>query len=97
MIIQKNFGALPYPDALPDNVEIYDWQNCTFPFKSTYLAKGFRYFHSKCITLRGKVHSYMMVGSANASIAAMGGENKNSLNHEAIIAIRKRLEELRKG
>lgn len=88
MIIQKNFGALPYPDALPDNVEIYDWQNCTFPFKSTYLARGVRDFHSKCITLRGKVHSYMMVGSANASIAAMGGENKNSLNHEAIIAIK---------
>ncbi len=88
MIIQKDFGVLPYPDTLPNNVEIYDWHNCTFPFKSICSGNAFRVFHSKCITLKGKTHSYMVAGSANASIAAMGGENKNSLNHEAIIAIK---------
>lgn len=88
MIIQKDFGALPYPETLPDNVDIYDWNSCGFPYKNTYSSKGARNFHSKCIVLKGETHSYMIVGSANASIAAMGGDHKKSLNHEAIIAIK---------
>lgn len=88
MIIQKNFGMLPYPKSIPNNVEIYDWKDCSFPYKHIESSKTDRTFHSKCIVLKGKTFSYMIVGSANASISAMGGEKRQSLNHEAVIAFK---------
>src|SRR5205823_6658328 len=42
-------------------------------------------FHAKNVILKGRNSSFLLAGSANASVAAFGTGNHNSLNEEACI------------
>lgn len=85
LIYQNQFGSVPSLNNIPLSVEMYNWNDCLLDGEEKGLKRD---FHAKCIVLKGDQSNYMFVGSANASLAALGGEKIHSLNHEAIIAFK---------
>jgi hypothetical protein len=79
VILQKKFGSAPYNMKDHPAIHYYDWEEVpTEKFKQDY-------FHSKNIIFETKHNSYLLSGSANASIAAFGYLNKKAINDEACI------------
>lgn len=77
-------GNLPLKKAIPESCRIFNWQKC----KLEGMAKPHNY-HAKCFFLKGAKYNYLLCGSANASIAAMGiGDSILGMNYEACIAIK---------
>ena len=79
-----SLGSLPMREKLPESCKVYNWQKC----KMEGLARPHN-FHAKCFYLKGEEFNYLLCGSANASIAAMGGDGSvPSMNYEACIGIK---------
>lgn len=78
VILQKQFGNAPTSIKATENIHFHDWGNikCDTPQK---------FFHAKNIVFEGKDTSYMLSGSANASIAAFGLRNVGAVNQEACV------------
>lgn len=85
LIYQDQFGSTPSIKNIPPSVEMYNWNDCIFDDEEKGLKRN---FHAKYIVLKGKKYNYLFAGSANASLAALGGEKIRSLNHEALIAFK---------
>jgi succinate dehydrogenase flavin-adding protein (antitoxin of CptAB toxin-antitoxin module) len=49
-----------------------------------------RYVHAKLLELQGRKYSYLLLGSANLSFAAMGGKNASSKNEEISLLLRRK-------
>lgn len=79
IILQEDFGAVPTKMKPAGNMIFYNWLDIQ--------NEKFRqnYFHAKNFVFKGKSKSYLLSGSANASIAAFGTENFTKTNHEACI------------
>ncbi|HKM45202.1 MAG TPA: hypothetical protein VJY12_07065 [Dysgonamonadaceae bacterium] len=79
VIIQENFGSLPFKMAASSNVRFFEW--------TEVLQEKQRqsYFHAKNIILEGKNKNYLISGSANASIAAFGSLSVPAKNQESCI------------
>lgn len=79
IILQEDFGAVPTKMKPAGNMIFYNWLDIQ--------NEKFRqnYFHAKNFVFKGKSKSYLLSGSANASIAAFGTENFSKTNHEACI------------
>ncbi len=77
VILQKKFGNAPVKYKPSENVIFYDWENvkCKEPQ---------HFFHAKNLIFEGET-SFMLSGSANASIAAFGLEHISAQNEEACI------------
>ena len=78
IIVEKNFGAVPKSQSIPDYINIYSWEHA-IPKDKPYQ----KFFHSKCFFLTGGKHNYLICGSANASVAAFGIPGVPSTNREA--------------
>ncbi len=81
LILEDGFGSLPYKKSLPENVHIYKWDSV----ERLDTKKKHDYFHAKCFFFKGERYNYVIVGSANASYAAFGGEKAQAINEEACI------------
>lgn len=79
IILQEDFGGVPTKMKPEGNMFFYNWRDIQ--------NEKFRqdYFHAKNFVFIGKSKSYLLSGSANASVAAFGTENFSKTNHEACI------------
>lgn len=78
-----DLGNLPLRKMLPESCNVFDWKKC----KLEGMSKQTNY-HAKCFFLTGKKFNYLLCGSANASLAAMGGDSFPSTNYEACVGIK---------
>lgn len=85
LIYQDQFGSAPSIKNIPSSVEMYNWNDCQLDGEEKGLKRD---FHAKYIALKGNKYNYLFAGSANASLAAFGGEKIRSLNHEALVAFK---------
>lgn len=79
VLIQADFGALPYKMKKQSNVNFFEWTEVIQDKQRQ------SYFHAKNIVLEGKNKNYLISGSANASIAAFGTLSIPAINHESCI------------
>lgn len=82
IILQKNFGTPPASMKKEQNMFFYEWEDVNTEEHNQ------SYFHAKNIVFEGRKHSYLLTGSANASIAAFGTVANLSSNQEACILYR---------
>lgn len=82
IIIQGDFGAIPYKMKPKKNMNFFDWSDLQKE-KARQV-----YFHAKIIVFESKRASYLVSGSANASMAAFGSQDRAGINHEACIVYR---------
>jgi hypothetical protein len=86
-IVDENDGLLPTEirRGLKERVTFHKWSDCKEDFKATdnrLHAKLFHFQYSKGI-------EYLLIGSANASIAAWGGKDSNPINTEVGLLIKR--------
>lgn len=79
VLVQADFGALPYKMKKQSNVKYFEW---TEVIQDQHRQS---YFHAKNIVFEGKNKNYLISGSANASIAAFGTLSIPPTNHESCI------------
>ena len=79
VIVQADFGALPFKIREQSNVTFFDWR------EAMHEKHKQSYFHAKNIILEGKSKSYLISGSANASIAAFGTISMPAINQESCV------------
>jgi hypothetical protein len=77
--LQKDFGIPPFNMEPENNIHFYYWEN------SQKENSKQDYFHAKNIVLEGKNRSFLLSGSANASMAAFGSDKFKMVNEEACI------------
>ncbi len=86
-IVDVNSGLLPsdIDVALANRISFYDWSTC----KNDYL-QDFNRLHAKVVHFKHKDGTeYIMLGSANATIAAMGSLASKGANAEAGILLKR--------
>lgn len=79
VLIQENFGSLPFKMAASSNVRFFDWTEVIQEKQRQ------SYFHAKNIILEGKNKNYLISGSANASVSAFGTLKIPATNQESCI------------
>lgn len=87
LITDSEFGLLPTKiDAkLKSQLNFFDWKDCLSDFDKRFNrlhAKIFQFIYEDGI-------EYLMIGSANATLAALGSQDKKPINAEAGIIIRR--------
>lgn len=86
-IVDLDYGLLPYEleKNLTTTVNFYKWSDCIEDFHEEVNR-----LHAKMIHFSmSDGTEYMMLGSANATNAAMGTSSKKAVNHEAGILIKR--------
>jgi HKD family nuclease len=86
-IVDLDFGLLPYEldKDLATTVNFYKWSDCIKDFHEEVNR-----LHAKMIHFSmSDGTEYMMLGSANATNAALGTSSKKAVNHEAGILIKR--------
>jgi hypothetical protein len=78
IILQKEFGNAPVKMNPPGNLHFFDWNDV----KCDSVQK---FFHAKNIVFEGKGTNFLLSGSANASVAAFGMDQKAAINYEACV------------
>ncbi len=79
IILQEKFGAPPIQLEVADHMHIHDWNHVN----ETGTPQPF--FHAKNIIFKSQNNSYLLTGSANASLMAFNPFNKESSNQEAVL------------
>jgi hypothetical protein len=79
IILQESFGVAPYNMIPKQNMRFFDWNDVQIEEHRQ------DYFHAKNFIFEDKKRSYLLSGSANASIAAFGTTMEDGLNQEACI------------
>jgi hypothetical protein len=79
IILQKKFGMVPIGLTPDTNMHFYEWEDVKDPDIKQ------EFFHAKNIVFEGENLNYMLTGSANASVAAMGNNNNQTKNHEVCV------------
>jgi hypothetical protein len=85
-IVDPNSGLLP-SDLNEDSaarIRFHRWSDCKDDYKDT-----FNRLHAKLIHWKLKKEEYLLIGSANATIAAMGSWESNADNGEAGVILRR--------
>ena len=86
-IVDTDYGLLPnnLENDIASQINFYKWSDCIKDFN-----EGVNRLHAKAIHfLLTDGTEYMMLGSANATDAAMGTSSKKAVNHEAGILIKR--------
>ena len=79
VIVQADFGALPFKLKNQSNVRFFEWTEVMQEKQRQ------SYFHAKNIVFEGKNKNYLISGSANASIAAFGTLAIPATNQESCV------------
>lgn len=79
VIVQADFGALPFKLKNQSNVRFFEWTEVMQEKQRQ------SYFHAKNIVFEGKSKNYLISGSANASIAAFGTLAIPATNQESCV------------
>lgn len=89
-IVDSNSGLNPYDmdNDKASQIRFYDWVDC----KEDYNER-FNRLHAKLVHFRNSREEYMLLGSANVTLAAMGKENSTAANAEAGILLRRPIKE----
>ena len=82
VVIDKRFGTVPYKYNNTNNVQFYDWQ----------LVNGIPTherprLHAKIIQFNFKTKTYILLGSANATVEALGTITSHTKNAEMSILV----------
>lgn len=77
IILQEEFGSIPHKLKPTPNMRFYNW----IDIKGQDLKQD--YFHAKNIIFEGTSSNYLLTGSANASVPAIGMKNTDAVNYEA--------------
>ena len=82
IILQEKFGCFPKHMVVADHMYFYSWKD--------WNAKNnkVRYSHAKKLLFETAEGNFLLTGSANASIAAMGDEHFSGHNQEACLLYR---------
>src|SRR5690606_11497803 len=80
-IVDPQSGLLPINIAT-DGIDFYNWADCKQDYDST-----FNRLHAKLIHFQDKDKEYLVLGSANMTLAALGTPNNKAANAEAGILI----------
>ena len=83
-LVDLNSGTVPSDLDIETNINYYDWAECKDDYDNT-----FNRLHAKLFHFKGKNTEYLLLGSPNATIAAMGFGSSNAANAEAGILLRK--------
>lgn len=78
IILQKEFGNAPVKMNLTDNLHFFDWNEVKCDSDQ-------KFFHAKNIIFEGRNTKFLLSGSANASVAAFGMEQKAAINYETCV------------
>jgi hypothetical protein len=78
-MIEPEFGTTPYLLPEAKTVSFFHWKDC--------LEDAGR-LHAKLIRFRYKNEHYLVLGSANATLAAWGSPNTPAKNEEAVVVLR---------
>ncbi|MCB0566477.1 MAG: hypothetical protein KDD01_19075, partial [Phaeodactylibacter sp.] len=82
--IQKRYGQAPLDAPAIPNLDFVDWDTV----KGETEAGAFRVQHSKMFHFYSESEQYLLIGSANATTAAMGKEDRPGRNEEACLLLR---------
>ena len=89
-ITDSDFGLLPIrlSEQLYESVKFYDWKDCLKDFD-----KRFNRLHAKVFHFEFEDGwEYILLGSANASISALGSKTVKAINAEAGILLRRKMQ-----
>ena len=84
MVVDKNFGTVPYLIKKYENVSFYEWQDVR---ENGNKKNEIVRLHAKIIQFEFDKKTYLLSGSSNATTEAFGSLNKNTRNAEANILI----------
>lgn len=89
-LVDSNSGLLPteLDVASSTKISFYNWAECKEDYEETYHR-----LHAKLINFRTKDEEYLLLGSANVTMAAMGIRNGKTANGEAGILLKRRTSE----
>lgn len=82
-IVEPNSGLLPTESTI-EGIEFYNWAACNPDYDATYSR-----LHAKFIYIQLKREEYLLIGSANVTIAGMGTPNGNAKNAEAGVLLKR--------
>lgn len=83
-LVDINSGTVPSELEDENRIDFYDWAECRDDYDNT-----FNRLHAKLFHFVGDSTEYLLLGSPNATIAALGLENSNAANAEAAILLRR--------
>jgi hypothetical protein len=82
VVVDSRYGTVPYEYDATSDVQFYDWQKV----ESIQKNQSPR-LHAKIIQFNYAEQSYILVGSANATVEALGTKNTHSKNAEMCLLI----------
>lgn len=83
-LVDIKSGTVPSELEDENRIDFYDWAECRVDYDNT-----FNRLHAKLFHFVGDSTEYLLLGSPNATIAALGLENSNAANAEAAILLRR--------
>ena len=83
-LVDINSGTVPSELDDENLIDFYDWAECRDDYDNT-----FNRLHAKLFHFVGETKEYLLLGSPNATIAALGLGNSNAANAEAAILLRR--------
>ncbi|MEC9160100.1 MAG: hypothetical protein VX710_06760 [Bacteroidota bacterium] len=85
-IVDLNSGSLPSElnESTAYRISFHSWSDCKDDYEDT-----FNRLHAKLVHWKFKKEEYILLGSANATIAAMGSGDSKAANGEAGIILRR--------
>ena len=83
-LVDINSGTVPSELDDENRIDFYDWAECRDDYDNT-----FNRLHAKLFHFVGDSTEYLLLGSPNATIAALGLGSSNAANAEAAILLRR--------
>ena len=83
-IVDTNSGTVPSELVDENRIDFYDWGACRDDYDNL-----FNRLHAKLFHFIGESTEFLLLGSPNATIAALGLESSNAANAEAAILLRR--------
>ena len=87
-LVDINSGTVPSELDNKNRIDFYDWAECRDDYDNT-----FNRLHAKLFHFVGESTEYLLIGSPNATIAALGLGSSNAANAEAAILLRRSITE----
>lgn len=87
-IIDSKYGTIPseIDEDLLKSIDFHEWYDSKADFN-----ENFNRLHAKLVHFQSNEYEYLLFGSANATMAAMGKLNSDATNAEANLLIRRNL------
>ena len=87
-LVDLNSGTVPSDLEIEEKINFYDWADCKDDYDTTYNR-----LHAKLFHFKSNQQEYLLLGSPNATIAALGKGSSNASNSEAGILLRRNINE----